>query len=989
MIKQNKGFLERNKYVIYSFFATAISMFMIYMVNQMVPFGDNTILRMDLYHQYGPLFAELYDTVTGSESLIYSWNSGLGSCFLGNYFNYLSSPVAAVILFFGHENITEAIAAMILIKAALASAAFTYYLRNSKNIRNQSFVSVAFSVFYALCAYMLAYYWNVMWLDAMVLLPIILLGIEKIIDYGKISTYVAALALSMFSNYYMSFMLCMFSVVYFFYYFITNYEVGSKLNKKFEKSFIKNRLNSRFLRSCFLFGVGSLLAAGLMAIVLIPVYNILQSCSATSDSFPTTLSTYFNFFDFFANHFASLTTTIRSSGDYVLPNVYCGVLTIMLAPLFFFTKSISKKEKVTTLLLLAFFYISFNVNFLNFVWHGLHFPNDLPYRFSFMYSFILLVMAYKTFLRLNEFTTRHFCTVAVCLVAFVMLTEELTSYNVTSTTIFLTLIFVVIYAVVLSLFKDKKYAKESVAVLLAIFVCSECIICAAPNMSISVEKTPYVEDYDEFTELKSQLDEIENDEFYRMELTYLRTRMDPSWYDYNGVSVFSSMASETLSNLQSNLGMMSNYINSYTYNPQTPVYNMMFSLKYLVNNETVNVLSDSYYTYVTQVDGFEAYSNDYYLPIAYSVNDDLMDWTYSSSSTRDNNPFEIQSDYFMKATGLTESPFTQLYASTVGYSNVNTFSESSTDSTKFYFSKITNDADGSATFYINTETAGNVYIYFYVDNSSEKNITITSSLGTMTESAYQRQIMDLGYYEANETISVNIPFESNTGYVSFYAYTMNDEVFETGYEILQEGQLNIDVFEDTYIQGTATVNSSDTFLYTSIPYDEGWQVYIDGAKVDSNDIFALADSLLAVDTSEYLNSNVITVEFKYEVVGASYGMIISCISILGVAIFLLIQRIKRRFSIKSKLPAYPPVIKAYNELIYLPISSVQTDISSNIQLIQANKLAKKLPVKEVYVVQTVEPVVEEPEFVLPTYDIMDIDVKDDEDIDYFPEAEQE
>ena len=123
--KNVKAFISDNKYIVIAFFATAVTMLTIYLCNKMIPFGENTILRMDLYHQYGPLFAELYERISGSENLIYSWTSGLGSCFLGNYFNYLSSPLGFLIIFFGHTGITEAIAAMILIKAALSASTFT------------------------------------------------------------------------------------------------------------------------------------------------------------------------------------------------------------------------------------------------------------------------------------------------------------------------------------------------------------------------------------------------------------------------------------------------------------------------------------------------------------------------------------------------------------------------------------------------------------------------------------------------------------------------------------------------------------------------------------------------------------------------------------------------------------------------------------------------------------------------------------------------
>lgn len=106
-----------NRFVWISFAASALVMLLVYICFELIPFGSRTILRMDLYHQYGPLFAELYERLVGGESLIYSWDTGLGSSFLGNFYNYLSSPLSVIILLFGHSNIPEAIATMILLKA--------------------------------------------------------------------------------------------------------------------------------------------------------------------------------------------------------------------------------------------------------------------------------------------------------------------------------------------------------------------------------------------------------------------------------------------------------------------------------------------------------------------------------------------------------------------------------------------------------------------------------------------------------------------------------------------------------------------------------------------------------------------------------------------------------------------------------------------------------------------------------------------------------
>lgn len=831
----------------------------------------------------------------------------LGSCFLGNYFNYLSSPLGAIVLLFGHAHVPQAIAVMILLKVAFASGAFTYYLKKSQ--RNQSAVTVMFGIFYAFCGYVLAYYWNVMWLDAVALFPLIILGIERIIDNGKIRLYVSALALSMFSNYYMSFMLCLFAVVYFIYYYAMKYPAKAVLSKKYEEKHPKGIVhafkNRRFLRAGVLFALGSLLAAGLIAFALLPTYNVLRSCSATDNPFPNEIKTYFNSFDFLVNHLSSLTTTIRSSGDDVLPNVYCGMLTLILAPLYFFTRSISKKEKLSTLILLAFFYISFNFNYLNFIWHGFHFPNDLPYRFSFMYSFILVLMAYKTFMRLNEFSSRQIAVVGAALIFTAFLTEKIQSKNFTQATFYISIAFVVVYVLMLTVFKSKKYELASLAVLLCVCACSEVIVADTNSISSNIRYMDYASDYQEFTDIKKQLDAIEDGKFYRMELTDLRTRMDPSWYNYNGVSVFSSMAYEKLARLQNHMGLMSNDINSYTYNPQTPVYNMMHSLKYIVNNEVPNVLSEPYYTRVAAVGKYTAYRNKYFLPIAFCVSNDVNDWNYFEDNVI-TDPFEVQGDFFSKATGL-ETPFERLPIAYVNYTNTNPFIDD-IDGSVIAFSKTVADTDASATFNVTTEKTGNVYIYYNIDGASDKDVVVNSSVGTITHNAGRDSVLDLGRYGEGETISVTIPFEKNSGNMRFYAYTLNDRVLEKGYKRLNENVLNVEKFEDTLIEGSFTAKEN-CLLYTSIPYDKGWNVTLDGKPLGESDIVSVGGALIGIKAEKGSHE----IRFEYKPTGLAAGISISSIALAAVLIYFLLKKLRPLPF--TKLPRFTPVIGGYSERV--------------------------------------------------------------------------
>ena len=221
---------SRNRYSLLAFGASAFVMVIVYYCFNVIPFGDYTVLRMDLYHQYGPLFAELYDRITQGESLVYSWTTGLGSNFLGNFSNYLASPTAIFMLLLGHKNMPEAISLMVLFKAAFTSAFFSYYLRKSTG-KNDFSIS-AFGVLYSFCGFFIAYYWNVMWIDAMAIFPLVMYGIEQIIKNGRFRTYMFSLAAVMISNYYMAYIICIFSVIYFLIYYFSQYAFAEKFTVK-------------------------------------------------------------------------------------------------------------------------------------------------------------------------------------------------------------------------------------------------------------------------------------------------------------------------------------------------------------------------------------------------------------------------------------------------------------------------------------------------------------------------------------------------------------------------------------------------------------------------------------------------------------------------------------------------------------------------------------------------------------------------------------
>ncbi len=880
-------FLKENIFIILAFVCCAALMMIVYFCFEVIPFGDRTVLRMDLFHQYGPLFAELYDRLTQFKSLFYSWTSGAGSSFLGNYMNYLSSPIALIILIFGHENIPESIGAMVLIKNALAASTMAYYLK--KTYGKNDFSLPAFGILYAFCGFFIAYYWNIMWIDAMYLLPLVALGIEKIINQRKATLYVAALALTFFSNYYMAFMVCVFAVVYFLVYYFSKYSVkeydSAPRQKEIKDGVFKNKKfdcikKSSFLKRGFLFAGSSLLSAGLMSFVLIPTLFILQSCSATSGTMPTQLENYNTVFDFLANHLASVTPTIRSSGDTVIPNVYCGILPLLLVPLYLFNRKIALKEKIATTLLLGLFFAAFNFNIPNFIIHAFHFPNDLPFRFSFIYSFFLLTIAYKAFVHIRDYTSKELLVAALALIGFIIIVEEIGQGNVSINTIAISIIFTAVYAVILWLMKNKDYYQPTVALLLMCCVFAEAAISNTGNFEITQQKPNFNNGYSEFRTLKQELDTEHGSDGYRMELTNINTLMDNCWFNYNGTSVFSSMAYEKFSNTQSDLGIKGNYINSYVYHLQTPVYNAMMSLKYIVDNYGYT-MNEDLYTFVASCGDFSAYSNDYYLPIGYCVDNEIKDW----SSDSFDNPFKVQAEYWEKATGIADV-FTQIELTDTALTNIDE-DNSTFNGESFFYSKLDYNEDANAAINYYVTSPGNIYVY--VDTDTCEQITVTCGEFCETQTLDEPYILDLGYHSQDEIVTVDLPFkeESDSGVIGCYVYSLNEEKFVEGYNKLLPGAIEVSEFTDTSIKGTVNAQSDGVF-YTSIPYDKGWNVTVDGKQIDTYDLSD--ETFLAFD----ITAGEHEIAFNYSPRGLAAGISISLISLVIGFLILIINKIKCR-----------------------------------------------------------------------------------------------
>lgn len=881
MADKLKCSLRNNKTILLSGGITLLSIIIVYICVSVKPFGENIIFQLDLYNQYGPLFSELCDRIAEGESLIYSWNTGLGGAFIGNFFNYLSSPFTLLILIMGRNNVFESVAIVIALKATLSSISMTYYIK--KSLKSEEYITAAFGVLYAFCGFFIAYYWNVMWLDALYLFPLVILGIERIIDSGKCKTYFFALLFAIFSNYYIAYMICIFSCVYFIYYYVCS---KSKLEQRQENlnSNGKRRKirDSFFLQSGIRFALCSFAVAGVLLFVLYAVAYALSPSSATSFKWETLkefqIFTYFDPYNFIVNHFADVDITFANRRSNVLPNVYCGVITLLFLPLYFMCKKIARREKIASGVLLVFMYLSFNINIFNYIWHGLTSPNGLPFRESFMYSFFIIILAYKAYTNIDSLKKKQILVTSGVLVCFAFVVLIFGSINADVSSVIFTVVSLIIITTIIMLTLNNKIKKQLSVILLSIIMIAESVVCYSLSFSAynptPSTKVAYAGTYDDFEALQAQIAQSDDDLFYREEMSDYTARMNGSWHDYNGVSSFSSMTSEAVTIVERDFGLPGNEFNMYSYFPQTPIFNSIFSIKYIYDN-TSSIHKCDYYTPVASNSSFTAYQNDYSLSLAYPVSNALINW---NSTDYNDNPVVTQEDFFCLATGI-EDVYTEYYDYKLTYEN--TILTSKTE-TSLSFERV-NSGNATATATITAKTDGNYYAYMFSEDLNGVTDSVNNSNYVLD--IYDIYIVDFGYHNAGDKISIKMSMRTTVDQadVELLIFSMDDKKFVEGYNTLYDGQMEITEFEETKISGNFTAEENE-ILFTSIPYDVGWSVYLDGEKVDESEIVKISDAFLGVKVSEGKHN----ITFEYEIPGLKTAFIFSiCFSAILIILYVL------------------------------------------------------------------------------------------------------
>lgn len=673
-----------------------------------------------------------------------------------------------------------------------------------------------------------------MWLDGMIFLPLIILGLEKIIKENKSLLYIITLSISIFSNYYIGYMICIFTFIYFQFYYLLNY----KFNIKDFLIKFKNYI------------LYSIISIGIISIVVIPIYFSLSSISATKDTFPSIFETEFNIINFILNNFSLSKPTALISENIPLPNTSSSLLIFILIPLFFINKNINKKEKILYALLLLTLFLCMHNTFINFIWHGFHFPNDLPYRQSFIYIFITIIIAYKSLINIKYINTKKLLITLTVFILLIILSKIIKFDNLQNKVLIINTILLIIYFTILIInIKNKKYTQFALITIVAIETCISCVYNIKPDHN-GKDLDNSIKNYQYIKNILPQ-----ENEFYRIEKINRDTYNDPALNNYYCISVFSSMTYEDISKLQRKLGNGSNNINSYYYNLQTPIYNSMFNIKYLVGKFNYN---KSFYK-ENKNEGIKEYK--YPLSIAYKVNNNIKNWDTSS-----NNPFTVQESFIKESTGF-DNMFNKL--------NINF---------KDIVPEITNNGYfiNSRICSINLENDRNGDVYLYIDSNNLSSILVNGeSYFIATNEPY---IINLGYFSKYDDINVTMYFSyGDTSYNEFniYAYSFNENNFKKAYNSLNDEILNISSFKENHIKGYINLKEGGV-IFTSIPYDNSWKIKVDNKYID---FYKIGESYIGFN----LNEGYHNIEFIYKTKGLKTGAIISTISLIS-TIYLYIKK---------------------------------------------------------------------------------------------------
>ena len=845
-----------------AFFIPIMMMLIISLIYGFYPFGQTSILMADMRYQFVDYFGYLKYIFFGNDTFAYNFSKTFGGDMLGFSSYYLNSLPNLILLLFPNEYLPAGILLMATLMIGCSGLTFNILLDKLFSTR---WASLIFSTAYAFMGFMLAYFNCVHYFFNIMLLPLIILGLCNMIRTGKISIlYIITLFLSIFTNYYMGYMTCLFSVIFFLYYIAVEAESFKKLKE------YKNAFFSYVIASCT--------AAALSAFTLIPVLFSLVGQKSGVGEADLSLSKNFNMIDVFSGLYTSAFHGNISDG---LPIIYCGVSTVVFVILFLVNKKVGKRERIVSTLALAAVLVCFYINALNIIWHGFNAPIGFPYRDSFFFSFLLLFIAYKGFLSTANGLGLY--QGVICVIAYLGYSAYMVlSHNayVGRDQIVLTGTVIVVVLFFLYGFRNKK---EYVIPLIAgLFLLQGADLLYNGYVSIGgyfidLAENPQDYSFNEYYQFVVQNREIlqkidaEDPGFYRIEKMYRRSLNDAMLFGYNGLSHFSSCETDQVKNFMETLGFRNNENWAYYGHGSTSFADIFMGVRYLLSqyDETPKpyecdfVIHDKY-----------VYHNPYAMPLAFG-----MSGYVRALAPERYNMFTYQNAIAGAFKNQKYQIYRPVYVSSVDMVNATQDGNS--------FRKTDPSQEAYVSYHLIANSKDFIYMYFYAPDLQDTTMVIDDLEKEPYFTQYGWSIREVGHFDRGEEVEVRVYLDQDEikiGKALFYYE--NKEELRRWYEDSNDLGVPLQKITSSHLVGE-TDFPEDEMLVMTIPYETAWKIRIDGKEVRQEKVMK---GLMAVPVQAGKHS----IDMRYIPKGLFGGAFVSVIALIFLLTLVIYNRKKQK-----------------------------------------------------------------------------------------------
>ncbi len=860
--------LKEHSWII-SVLLTLMALLSIMIIKGIYPFGGYSFANHDCIQQYIPFLSEYRNKLVNGESLFFSWDISLGTDFFTVFTYYLSSPLNLLVVFFNKNDLNSFISLVVVLRIVISAGTMTFFLSRKhigemKEVENKGMLNIAavsFGIAYALSAYALGYYWNIMWFDCIAVFPLVMLGLDKLISEHKPVLYILSLAYCMYANYYIAFIICISLVLYFFTYSF--------------KSIID------FFKSVLVFGLCSIVSVGLSFLTLFTTICSLNGTIASEDSLGS-VYWFGNIFKIIRNVFIfSKPVTMSQVQSEV--NVYAGVGIIVLLCFLPLCKGLRLNEKISRIIIIVLLFASMNNSLLNYVWHGLHHQAGIPNRFSFVYIFIAIETAFIIFEHIFELSFRRFVSGIIVALILPMVVYFFTDYNglySSKTILILSLIIICVYSLVIALCSMGKKLSKVMSAVFSILLMAEIFI----NAIASFNNGDMYYAADVMNEVgkveKINIDTVSEKDFYREEVTQRNIYNENIYHNMHGVGVFSSALKMDHVLSMYALGLQTGYP-YYYYSGLSPFMDDILGVKYIHSSEIEYYWDDNY----SQVDSgvVPVYENKNALPVGYGMSKEVL---FLDIFSNDVNAADKQEQMAYISTGMSGM-----------FENVDRDVTVKCDCADVsYDNGIINISNVPQEYYnqligiqceFDIDQDGNYYFQI-VNNLIEGVMWLVNDVESPFQSGSSR-FLSMGDLKKGDKVEILFFISGSTAdgnsiplLLSKYDKTVEENVINT----LSKNSLDLTEYDSDSLHGTFALDDN-SMLFLSIPYDEGWEMHIDGLEAA---YFPAVGNFIGIDAGEGNH----TIYMKYVPKGFTIGCLVSAVSWICFICVLLYIKFRKK-----------------------------------------------------------------------------------------------